>query len=68
MWSWRTEGEEQPDLPAGAVLADSRPEGDGNRLRVLAASPPAPAAEALEPNLEDGYLWLARAVRGEAPA
>ncbi len=68
VWSWRTEGEEQPDLPPGAVLADSRPEAAGNRLRVLASGPPNDAAEPVEPTLEDGYLWLARAARGEAPA
>ena len=68
VWSWRTEGEEQPDLPPGAVLADSRPEAQGNRVRVLASGPPNEAAEPVEPTLEDGYLWLARAVRGEAPA
>ncbi len=67
VWSWRTDGAGQPvDLPPGSVLADSRPEAAGDRLRVLAAQPPNEAAEAVEPTLEDGYLWLARAVRGEA--
>ncbi len=68
VWSWRTAGDEQPDLPPGSVLADSRPEADGNRLRVLAGEQPNEAAEPVEPTLEDGYLWLARSVRGEAPA
>ena len=68
VWSWRTTGGEPPDLPPGAVLADSRPEGEGHRVRVLARRPPAETADPVDPTLEDGYLWLARAVRPEAPA
>lgn len=70
VWSWRTaDGDEAPDLPEGAVLADQKPEPDGtSSLRVLAADRPDERAEAVEPSLEDGYLWLARSVRGEAPA
>ena len=70
VWSWRTaDGDETPDLPEGAVLADQKPEPDGsNSLRVLAADRPDERAEPVEPTLEDGYLWLARSARGEAPA
>lgn len=70
VWSWRTAGgDEAPELPEGAVLADSRPEADGgSSLRVLAAERPDDRAEPVEPTLEDGYLWLARSVRGGAPA
>lgn len=70
VWSWRTaDGGEAPDLPEGAVLADQKPEADGtSSLRVLAADRPDERAEPVEPTLEDGYLWLARSVRGEAPA
>ena len=70
VWSWRTaDGDEAPELPEGAVLADQKPEADGtSSLRVLAADRPDQRAEPVEPTLEDGYLWLARSVRGEAPA
>jgi len=70
VWSWRTAGEEEvPELPEGAVLADSKPEPDGtSSLRVLAADRPDERAAPAEPTLEDGYLWLARAARGTAPA
>ena len=70
VWSWRTaDGVEGPELPEGAVLADQKPEPDGtSSLRVLAADRPDQRAEPVEPTLEDGYLWLARSVRGEAPA
>ena len=70
VWSWRTaDGDETPDLPEGAVLADQKPEPDGSSsLRVLAADRPDERAEPVEPTLEDGYLWLARSARGEAPA
>ena len=70
VWSWRTaDGTEAPELPEGAVLADQKPEPDGaSSLRVLAADRPHERAEPVEPTLEDGYLWLARSVRGEAPA
>ena len=70
VWSWRTaDGDEAPELPDGAVLADRKPEPDGaSSLRVLAADRPDDRARPVEPTLEDGYLWLARSVRGEAPA
>ena len=70
VWSWRTaDGDEAPDLPDGAVLADRKPEPDGaSSLRVLAADRPDDRAQPVEPTLEDGYLWLARSVRGKAPA
>ena len=51
------------------MLADQKPEPDGtSSLRVLAAGRPDERAAPAEPTLEDGYLWLARAVRTEAPA
>lgn len=70
VWSWRTaDGDEAPELPDGAVLADRKPEPDGaSSLRVLAADRPDDRAQPVEPTLEDGYLWLARSVRGKAPA
>ena len=70
VWSWRTADEDEaPELPEGAVLADSKPEPDGtSSLRVLAADRPDERAAPAEPTLEDGYLWLARAARVEAPA
>ncbi|MYC08761.1 MAG: ATP-binding cassette domain-containing protein [Holophagales bacterium] len=70
VWSWRTADEEEvPELPEGAVLADQKPEPDGtSSLRVLATGRPDERAAPAEPTLEDGYLWLARAARTEAPA
>jgi len=70
VWSWRTADEEEvPELPDGAMLADRKPEPDGtSSLRVLAADRPDERAAPAEPTLEDGYLWLARAARTEAPA
>ncbi len=70
VWSWRTADEEEvPELPEGAVLADQKPEPDGtSSLRVLATGRPDQRATPAEPTLEDGYLWLARAARTEAPA
>jgi hypothetical protein len=41
------------------VLVDQVPDaGGGMRLRVLAESTPHPAARAIEPGIEDGYLRL----------
>ena len=69
VWSWTAPGDEEPELPEASVLADRQPEPDGSsRLRVLAADRPDQRAEPVEPTLEDGYLWLARAARGGAPA
>ncbi len=69
VWSWTAPGDEEPELPQTSVLADRQPEPDGSsRLRVLAADRPDQRAEPVEPTLEDGYLWLARAARGGAPA
>ena len=69
VWSWTAPEDEEPELPEASVLADRQPEPDGSsRLRVLAADRPDRRAEAVEPTLEDGYLWLARAARGGAPA
>jgi hypothetical protein len=69
VWSWRTaDGDEAPELPEGAVLADQKPEADGtSSLRVLAAERPGDGAEPVEPTLEDGYLWLVQSVRNVAP-
>ena len=69
VWSWTAPGDEEPELPQASVLADRQPAPDGSsRLRVLAADRPDQRAEPVEPTLEDGYLWLARAARGRAPA
>ncbi len=69
VWSWTAPGDEEPELPQTSVLADRQPEPDGSsRLRVLAADRPDQRAEPVEPTLEDGYLWLARAARGGTPA
>ena len=69
VWSWTAPGDEEPELPQTSVLADRQPAPDGSsRLRVLAADRPDQRAEPVEPTLEDGYLWLARAARGGAPA
>ncbi len=69
VWSWTAPGDEEPELPQASMLADRQPEPDGSsRLRVLAADRPDQRAEPVEPTLEDGYLWLARAARGGAPA
>ncbi len=69
VWSLAATGDAELDLPEGAVLADSIPEPDGtNRLRILAADRPGETATPVAPTLQDGYLWLARAAEGVAPA
>jgi ABC-type multidrug transport system ATPase subunit len=56
VWSVVTAG---PAPSAGTVVSALPAEG-GLRYRVVAAAPPAPGAEPLEPTLEDGYLALAQ--------
>ncbi len=59
VWEMSVDPGVKPDLPEGAMLVDELPQGDGRvRLRILAGEQPAPDAESVEPNLEDGYLWL----------
>ena len=61
VWVARLAPEEQAGLPARALIVDQVPEADGtSRLRVLHSELPVPSAEAVEPSLQDGYLWLVR--------
>jgi ABC-type multidrug transport system ATPase subunit len=58
-WEVRLDAGEVPTLAAGSKLVDQVPDaGGGMRLRVLAESTPHPAARAIEPGIEDGYLRL----------
>ncbi|MEJ3743927.1 ABC transporter ATP-binding protein [Actinomycetes bacterium KLBMP 9797] len=46
--------------PSTGTIVSALPQEGGMRYRVVAADPPAPDAEPADPNLEDGYLALAR--------
>jgi ABC-type multidrug transport system ATPase subunit len=54
VWSLDTDGPAPPD---GTVVS-ALPHGTGMRYRVVAATPPDPRAQPVEPGLEDGYLTL----------
>ncbi|GAA4728627.1 ABC transporter ATP-binding protein [Phytohabitans rumicis] len=56
VWTVVTAG---PAPTAGTVVS-AVPHDGGMRYRVVAPTPPAVAAESVEPNLEDGYLALAQ--------
>jgi hypothetical protein len=47
-------------MAQGALVVDQVPEAETVRSRVLHGAQPHPSAEAIEPTLEDGYLWLVR--------
>ena len=58
-WEIRLSAGELPSLPPDSKLVDQVPEADGvMRVRVLATSQPHPAARAIAPVIEDGYLKL----------
>ena len=58
-WEIRLAAGEQPALPKDSKTVDQVPEAGGVvRLRVLCASQPHPAARAIAPVIEDGYLKL----------
>jgi ABC-type multidrug transport system ATPase subunit len=58
-WEIRLAAGEQPALPKESKIVDQVPEAGGVvRLRVLCASKPHPAARAIAPVIEDGYLKL----------
>jgi ABC-type multidrug transport system ATPase subunit len=58
-WEVRLASGEAPALAAGSKLVDQVPEaGGGTRLRILCETSPHPAARAIEPVIEDGYLRL----------
>jgi ABC-2 type transport system ATP-binding protein len=56
VWSLDTTG----PAPSDGTIVSALPHGGGMRYRVVAADPPAGAAEPVEPTLEDGYLALVR--------
>jgi multidrug efflux pump subunit AcrB/ABC-type multidrug transport system ATPase subunit len=59
VWVARLGAAEQEALPPRALVVDHVPEVDGtSRLRILHAEAPTPSAEAADPSLQDGYLWL----------
>ena len=58
---WQTEqpASETFELPTDGILVDEIPAGDGKiRRRILSRQAPASDANAMQSNLEDGYLWL----------
>ena len=69
VWEVRSRAAEEFVLPEGAILAEEAPAGGFSVRRVLADTSPAPDAQAVEANLEDGYLWLiSQAAEAEAEA
>jgi ABC-type multidrug transport system ATPase subunit len=58
-WEIRLPASEHPALPKESKIVDQVPEAGGIvRLRVLCSSQPHPAARAIVPVIEDGYLKL----------
>jgi ABC-type multidrug transport system ATPase subunit len=58
-WEIRLPAGEALSLPPDSKLVDQVPEADGmTRVRVLSTSQPHPAARAIAPVIEDGYLKL----------
>ncbi|MYJ73594.1 MAG: ATP-binding cassette domain-containing protein, partial [Gammaproteobacteria bacterium] len=59
VWESRFATDAPFDLPDGAILAEETPTIDGGTVRrILADEPPTANAEALDAQLQDGYLWL----------
>jgi ABC-type multidrug transport system ATPase subunit len=72
VWAWEAGAEERIEEMAkekageGVVIADQTPEASGGtRVRALSVEAPDERARAVEPTLEDGYLWLVGDVRAE---
>lgn len=64
---WRiVTGGEKPD--SGLVVVSTRQLDAGVEYRVLGDPPPQYAPIAVEPSLEDGYMWLMHRERNPAPA
>ncbi|HEX6994909.1 MAG TPA: efflux RND transporter permease subunit [Gammaproteobacteria bacterium] len=58
-WEIRLAAGEHVELPRSCKVVDQVPDaGGGVRMRVLSATQPHPAAKAIEPVIEDGYLEL----------
>jgi multidrug efflux pump subunit AcrB/ABC-type multidrug transport system ATPase subunit len=59
VWEMRMGPGEEASLPEDAMVVDQVPEEDGfARARVLCPRPPVAQAQAVSPNLQDGYLQL----------
>jgi multidrug efflux pump subunit AcrB/ABC-type multidrug transport system ATPase subunit len=72
VWVWQAGAEERVEEAAkekageGVVIADQTPEADGGtRVRALSVEAPHERARAVEPTLEDGYLWLVGGVESK---
>jgi hypothetical protein len=66
---WKAGAEERVEDRVGeeVVIADQTPEADGGtRVRALSVEAPDGRARAVEPTLEDGYLWLVGGVKAES--
>jgi ABC-type multidrug transport system ATPase subunit len=60
VWLTRLPAGAELEMAQGALVVDQVPEAETVRSRVLHGAQPHPSAEAIEPTLEDGYLWLVR--------
>lgn len=64
VWDWTVDAERLPGLRTEYHVSASLRRPDGVRVRLVAALSPAPEAEAVEPGLEDAYVWLLSTAAG----
>lgn len=58
VWDWTIAPERLAEVRASHHVSNSISRPDGVRVRIVAEQAPAPDAEAIEPGLEDAYVWL----------
>lgn len=58
VWELVTSADELPALRRRFLVSRAVRTPDGTRVRVLATDRPAPDATPVDPDLEDGYLWM----------
>jgi len=64
VWDWTVDAERLASLRTEYHVSASLRRPDGVRVRLVAAQSPAPEAEAVEPGLEDAYVWLLSSAAG----
>ena len=69
VWEWIVPSDELTAVKARHHISSTLRRSDGVRVRAVSDTPPAPAAQAVTPNLEDAYLlFVSPATEGSAKA
>ncbi|MCB9378643.1 MAG: ABC transporter ATP-binding protein [Holophagales bacterium] len=68
VWQWLVPSEELPAVRERFRISGALRRAEGVEVRAVAESAPTPAARAVPPTLEDGYLWTVERARREGRA